>query len=61
VEAGGWLVEMTTPGYGLNDAPVHSQTVIPMAAIERDETGDYVDALCTMHLRFLGMAGFHTV
>ena len=45
VDGGGWLVEMTTPGFGLNDAPVYSRTVIPMAAIEQDRTGEYVDAL----------------
>ncbi len=55
VDGGGWLAEMTTPGYHLNDPPVYSRTVIPMSAIEQNGTDEYVDALFRMHLRFLGV------
>jgi hypothetical protein len=55
VEGGGWLVEMTTPSIGIDDEPVYSQILIPMSAIEQDRTDEYIDALFSMHLTFLGI------
>jgi hypothetical protein len=54
VDGGGWLIEMTTPASGLNDAPIYSRIMIPMAAIEQSRTDEYIDTLFAMHLKLLG-------
>jgi hypothetical protein len=55
IERGGFLVELTTPSSGPDDAPVYSQTVITLAAIEQGQMDEKLDALLAMHLRFLGI------
>jgi hypothetical protein len=53
VSSGGYLVELSTPELWPLDNGVYSQTLIPFEA-ESDQSDAQLDALLTMHMKFLG-------